>query len=89
LNENEYFNRYRFKNTRDNAELTDIIELLATESEEVIDMLANKNEAMHKVVEKLKYVSADDITRFQYDQRQKAELDYYAEIKRNREVGRE
>jgi predicted transposase/invertase (TIGR01784 family) len=111
LNEKEYFNRYRFKNTRDNTELTDIIEvdylelrkvpneyhsmkdmwaiLLATESEEVIDMLANKNEAMHKVVEKLKYVTADDITRFQYDQRQKAELDYYAEIKRNREVGRE
>lgn len=109
LKEKKYFNRYRFKNTSNNTELTDIVEvdylelkkvpkeyhdmkdmwatMLSTESEEVIDMLAVNNEDMHKVVEKLQYVSADDVMRFQYDQRQKAELDYYADLKASREEG--
>lgn len=109
LEEKEYFNQYRFKNTKNNGELTDIVEvdylelkkvpkeyndmkdmwatMLSTESEEVLDMLAVNNEEMHKVVEKLQYVSADDITRFQYDQRQKAEYDYYADMKASKDEG--
>lgn len=109
LREREYFNRYRFRNTNTNSELTDIVEidylelkkvpkeyhskkdmwatLLSTESEEVLELLAENDKEMSKVVEKLRYVSADDVTRFEYDQRHKAEMDHYARLKRNRDEG--
>ena len=61
--------------------------LLSTESEEVLELLAENDKEMSKVVEKLRYVSADDVTRFEYDQRHKAEMDHYARIKRNRDEG--
>lgn len=88
LREREYFNRYRFRNTNTNSELTDMwATLLSTESEEVLELLAENDKEMSKVVEKLRYVSADDVTRFEYDQRHKAEMDHYARLKRNRDEG--
>lgn len=62
-------------------------QFLSTDKEEVLDMLANRSEAIKKAVEKLKYVSSDEKMRFEYNQREKARLDYYADIKANREDG--
>ena len=56
------------------------VKFLSAESEEELKMLAEKNETLNKAVEKLKYVSADDIIRFEYDQRRKARLDYASDM---------
>jgi len=62
---------------------------LSAESEEELKMLAQRNETIDKAVETLKYVSADDIIRFEYDQRRKAKLDHAAELAEKLEEGRE
>ena len=62
---------------------------LSAESEEELKMLKEKDETLEKAVEKLKYVSADDIIRFEYDQRKKARLDYASDIAGAKEEGRE
>jgi len=61
----------------------------ATESEEVLAMLSDRNDDINKVVEKLKYVSADDEIRFKYEQREKARLDYFSDMSYSKEEGRE
>lgn len=60
---------------------------LSAESEEELKMLALKNGTINKAVETLKYVSADDVIRFEYDQRRKAKLDHAAEMAEKLEEG--
>ncbi len=52
-------------------------------------MLAKDNKDIEKAVEKLKYVSADDVERFRIDQIEKARMDYDARMKMNYDQGRE
>ncbi len=63
--------------------------LFATDKEEVIDMLAKDNKDIEKAVEKLKYVTADDIERFRIDQIEKARMDYAARMRQNYRRGKE
>ncbi len=60
---------------------------IATNDEEVMDMLANENEDIKRVVEKLEYVSLDRDERFRIDQIDKSRIDQLAENAANREEG--
>ena len=71
-----------------NEDMKDLwAKFLSAESEEELIMLKEKNETLNKAVEKLKYVSADDIIRFEYDQRRKARLDYGSDMACAKEEG--
>jgi len=104
-----FLNRYRYMNTVDYEELSNLCEInflelkkvpkkcyndkemwalfIATNDEEVIDMLVNKNKDIKKAVEKLEYVSSDRDERFRIDQIDKARIDRLAENAANREEG--
>jgi hypothetical protein len=60
---------------------------LLTESGEVLDMLAEKNGTIKKAVEKLVYVSAEEKTRYEFEQRQKAIKDYHSDMDDARQEG--
>ena len=62
---------------------------LATENEKVIDMLSKENKDIEKAVEKLKYVSADEIERYRIDQIEKARMDYQSQMQGNYDRGHE
>ncbi|MDA3845406.1 MAG: PD-(D/E)XK nuclease family transposase [Vallitaleaceae bacterium] len=109
LDSEQFLNRYRYKNTIDHVELSNLCEInflelkkvpekcyndkemwslfIATNDEEVIDMLANENQDIKKAVEKLEYVSSDRDERFRIDQIDKARIDHLAENAANREEG--
>ncbi len=48
---------------------------LSADSEEELMKLSQKSEMIAKAVKKLKYVSADEVLRYEYDMKRKAELD--------------
>jgi predicted transposase/invertase (TIGR01784 family) len=62
---------------------------LATNNEEVIDMLAKKNNKMAKAVERLKYVSTNEEERFRIAQLEKGRNDYYAGLRKSYDDGLE
>ncbi len=109
LNEEEFFNSYRYVNIKSGKELSKLCEIcflelrkvpkqeknmkemwalfLATDKEEVIEMLAKKNKDIEKAVEKLKYVSADENVRSQIRQIEKERMDYEAGLKYSHDKG--
>jgi predicted transposase/invertase (TIGR01784 family) len=60
---------------------------LLTESGEVLDMLVEKNDTIKKAVEKLVFVSSEEKTRYEFEQRQKAILDYNSDMDDARQEG--
>jgi predicted transposase/invertase (TIGR01784 family) len=57
------------------------MKLIAADSEEVLEMIAKQSKLFDKAVSKLIYVSADEQLRYEYEMREKAELDYQSAMK--------